>query len=41
MYPMIELDLFIIESSFKSVLLGSVKRALPLEMEREKRWFPL
>ena len=38
MYPLIELNLFIIEICFKMGLPGSVKRASPLEIEQEKRW---
>ena len=41
MYPLIELDLFIVELCFKRGLLGSVKLATPLETEQEKRWVPL
>ena len=40
-YPLIELDLFIIELDFKRGLLGSVKHTSPLKMEQEKRWVPL
>ena len=38
MNPLIELNLFINELRFKRGLPGSVKHALPLETEQEKRW---
>ena len=41
MSPMIKLDLFIIELSFKRGLSGLVKCALPLGMEQEKMRVPL
>ena len=41
MYPLIELDLFIIELCFKRGLPGLVKHASPLKTEQEKRWVPL